>query len=205
MKEQLESVVVGALSFEHILSTSKVTRLDIAVDIIGIRIDALDLQFGGEGKSHWYYSGAGQPETGYLGIKQSDKNAPWTAYNKRKQLKETAGSGKQLYGGLSHTRLEFHAKPNKPLGELKHYPNPFTQISVAYPVAPKGVSLYAWQFFLDACQRRGHKQALALIPDGQVKGRYVKALTTAHETFWRPEKIWAVWEQSLSKHGLLPT
>ena len=130
LKEKLEDVLLGAVSFSHILATGRVTRLDIAVDLVGIRIDALDIQYKGEGKAHWYFSGSGQPETGYLGIKQSDKNAPWTAYNKRKQLKEASGGLAQLYGGLSHTRIEFHAKPNKPLAEMKLLANPFTKISM---------------------------------------------------------------------------
>ena len=203
LKDKLEGVLLGALSFSHILATGRVTRLDIAVDLVGIRIDALDIQYKGEGKSHWYFSGSGQSETGYLGIKQSDKNAPWTAYNKRKQLKETVGGPEQLYGGLSHTRIEFHAKPNKPAAGLKLLSNPFTQVSVAYPTVPKGIKPHSWQFFLDACQRRGHQNALALVPEGPTKAKYLKAMKTAHDTFWRPDKIWSSWKEVLSKSALI--
>ena len=204
LKKQLEAVLVDALDFSHVVATGTVTRLDIAVDVVGIRISDLDVRFLGEGKSHWYYSSIGQPETGYLGIKKSDKNAPWTAYNKRKQLKDTSsGGGEQLYGGLSHTRFEYHALPKKPVTDLKSVPNPFMQISVAHPIAPKGIKPYAWQFFLDACQRRGYEEALSLLPGGGLKKRYSKAMEAAHATFWRPNTIWAAWEEALSKSGLI--
>jgi hypothetical protein len=88
-------------------------------------------------KSHWYFSPSGEPETGYYGISSSPKgkkNAPFITYNKRKQLKETGSSGDdQLYDGLSHTRFEYHAEPNKKFGQLQTISNPFKQLSLAYP------------------------------------------------------------------------
>ena len=56
LKSQLESLLVGALSYAHIMAAGTVTRLDIAVDVVGIRISDLDVRFMGEGKSHWYLS-----------------------------------------------------------------------------------------------------------------------------------------------------
>jgi hypothetical protein len=87
----LENQVVGALDFKHTIETGKISRVDIAVDLVGIRIDSLDIRYFGKGKSHWYYSPSGEPETGYYGISPSPKgkkNAPYVAYNKRKELKE---------------------------------------------------------------------------------------------------------------------
>jgi hypothetical protein len=72
LKSQIESLVVGALSYAHIMATGTVTRLDIAVDVVGIRISDLDVRFMGEGKSHWYYASTGQPETGYLEPRHSN-------------------------------------------------------------------------------------------------------------------------------------
>lgn len=121
----------------------------------------------------------------------------------RQQLKDTAGgvAVAQLYGGLSHTRLEFHAKPDKPIAALKSLANPFLNISVARPTSPQGIKPHSWQFFLDACQRRGHQQALALIPEGPTKARHLKALAAAHGTFWRPTKVWDGWERRWPDQG----
>jgi hypothetical protein len=204
LKSQLEDLVIGALSYGHILFHGTVTGIDIAVDLVGVRIDDLDIRIGPPGKSHWYFSSTGQAETGYLGMKKSG-NAPWKAYNKRKHLKEVGGGDpqEQLYGGLSHTRIEYHAKPMKPFVQLGKIGNPFASISLAYPRTPKGVKPHLWQFFLDACQRRGEKAALALMPEGPLRKRYAKTLQAAHEEFWKPKLIWNAWDKALVQSGLV--
>jgi hypothetical protein len=207
LKYELENQVVGALDFKHIMETGSVSRVDIAVDVVGIRIDALDIRYLGKGKSHWYFSASGEPETGYYGISptpKGKKNAPFVTYNKRKQLKETGSSGDdELYNGLSHTRIEYHATPFKKFGQLKTIPNPFKEISLAYPRQPKGVSLHAWQFFMDACHRRGHQTAIARLPTENMKKRYNNALEAAHQRFWKPDLIWTQWLAVIEGSGLL--
>jgi hypothetical protein len=175
-----------------------VTRLDIAVDLVGIRIDDLAIRFAGEGKSHWYYSPEGEAETGYFGLKMA--NAPWKAYNKRRQLKETGTGETQLYGGLPHTRIEYRAIPKKPVPALCGYKNPFVNISLAVPAAPKGVQPHVWQFFLDACQRRGHDAAIAMLPEGKTKQTFVGTLDAAHAAFWKPDLIWKSWGETLASN-----
>ena len=212
LKTQIESLVTGPLvsddlSFDDIIAKGTVTRVDIAVDVVGIRVDKLDVRFLGDGKSHWYYSNKGQPETGYYGIKQNKKKqnspAPWITYNKRQETKDKGPEGgKQLYGGLSHTRIEFHAIQKKPFVKLGTLANPFGTISLAYPQAPKGIKPYAWAFFLDACQRRGREVALELLPEGALRKRYRQALDKAHAAFWKPDRIWASWHNSIAKTGL---
>ena len=151
MKHQLEFGGSQRSSYQHIIAAGIVTRLDIAVDLIGIRIDDLDVRYGGGGKSHWYFSQLGQVETQYFGLNATakDKNAPWSMYNKRQQLKANA-SGEppdQLFGGMSHTRLEHRAKPNKPFPKLVGLANPFVKISLAYPTPPRGFSSTFGNFF----------------------------------------------------------
>ena len=208
LKSQLESLVLDGLNFAKIIAEGTVTKLDIAVDLVGIRVDQLDVRFSGGGKSQWYHSEKGQAETGYFGIKQKKTTkqnlpAPFVSYNKRKEIKDKGTEGgKQLYGGLSHTRIEFHATPGKPFPKLAKLANPFNTISLAYPQAPNGIKPYAWAFFLDSCQRRGREAALDLLPAGQLRKRYRKALDKAHDTFWKPDQIWACWIESLLKSEL---
>jgi hypothetical protein len=73
-------------------------------------------------------------------------------------------------------------------------------ISLAVPTALKGVEPHEWQFFLDACQRRGHDAAIALLPDRKIKNTHVEALNAAHAAFWKPNLIWQSWSDAL---GLL--
>ena len=65
------------------------------------------------------------------------------------------------------------------------------------------VSIVSRRFFLDACHRRGHEQALAMIPAGALRQRYEKALQSAHTKFWKPQVIWAAWDDALLNSGLL--
>ncbi len=209
LKSEIEDLQLEGLNFDHIIQTGKVTGVDIAVDIVGIRINDLDIRYLDGGKSHWYFSELGNAETGYFGIKvtadKKNTNAPAKAYNKRKELKDKASTPMpQLYGGLSHTRIEYHAKANKPLALLaKTLKNPFSSFSIAYPTPPQGVKSHHWRFFLDSIQRRGFDAALALVPDGPGKLRHQTAVEAAHTTFWKPEAIWVEWPDAINASGLV--
>ncbi|WP_425987738.1 hypothetical protein [Afipia sp. DC4300-2b1] len=200
LKSALEGLVLDGLNFSEIAANGKITRVDIAVDIVGVGISDLLVSAEGGKKSHWYYSASGKPETGYLGMKAGDKNAKWTTYNKRQQLKDTAGN--QLYGGLPHTRIEYRATPMVPFSKLLGLDNPFLKISLAYPVIPKAAKSHEWQFFIDSCARRGQHAALGLLPDGPMKKRYEAALAAGHKTIWRPNLIWKAWEETLCRSGI---
>jgi len=136
--------------------------------------------------------------------KPHDKNAKLKAYNKRQEVKDHSTSATdQAYGGLSHTRIEYHYTTSKTFLELNTLKNPFTKISLAYPKAPKGVKPYAWTFFIDSCVRRGQPAALAMLPDGKLRNSYQKSLDAAHASFWRPGKIWQAWPDALLNSGVV--
>ncbi|TPQ31525.1 hypothetical protein C2U70_23795 [Bradyrhizobium guangdongense] len=204
LKGQLEALVLNGLSFTEVIGNGKVSRLDVAVDIVGVNLADLLVTVSTGGKQHWYISEGGKPETGYFGIKSGDKNAKWKAYNKRQQVKDTSVAPVQpAYGGLSHTRIEYGYAPGKPLSKLLNLTNRFADISVAYPQRPKGVKPYAWTFFIDSCSVRGETQALAMLPDDKIRKSYENALQASHKAFWRPEMIWKSWPRALSASGLL--
>jgi hypothetical protein len=205
LRTQLEASVLDGLSFTDIIVNGKVTRVDIAVDIVGVHLADLLVRVDSGGKQHWYLSAEGKPETGYLGIKKGDKNAKWKTYNKRQQLKDQSTAPlEQAYGGLSRTRIEYSYTTNKSFLQLNALQNRFTEISLAYPKAPKGVKPYAWTFFIDSCVRRGQTAALAMLPEGKLRKSYQNALDGAHASFWRPCKIWESWPNAISDTGLLP-
>jgi hypothetical protein len=104
----------------------------------------------------------------------------------------------QLYGGLPHTRIEFRATPKKSVPDLIKLKNPFVDISLAVPTAPKGVRPHDWLFFLDSCQRRGRNAAIAMLPQVKKKQTYAEALNAAHEAFWKPDLIWKSWSETLA-------
>lgn len=204
LKEQLEALVLNGLSFIDVIAKGKVSRLDVAVDIVGVNLADLLVTLSSGGKQHWYLSEGGKPETGYFGIKSGDKNAKWKVYNKRQQVKDTSVAPvQQAYGGLSHTRIEHGYTPGKPLSKLGNLNNRFADISVAYPQPPKGVKPYTWRFFIDSCSVRGEAEALAILPNEKTRKRYENALKASHAGFWRPDVMWQSWPWALSASGLL--
>lgn len=205
LKERLESLVANGLSYEKIISQGTVTRLDVAVDLVGIGLHDLDVSYSGTGKCHWYYSSEKKAQTGYFGVGGyvKDKSAPYIIYNKRKELAEKSKVIDSLhYNGLSHTRIEYRGKPMKSFLALENWKNPFTSISLAFPQPPEGVPPHLWQFFIDSCHRRGHQATLAMVPEGE-RALFTKGLWGAHQAFWNPHKIWMGWENALVDSGLL--
>src|SRR5208283_4759863 len=91
-------------SWADIAASAKVSRMDIAVDIVNLPIDQMVITSGKSGKSHCYYSASGMLETAYLEITSDDKSARTKLYNKGKHLE--AQKREQKYGGLPHTRIE---------------------------------------------------------------------------------------------------
>jgi hypothetical protein len=88
--------------------------------------------------------------------------------------------------------------------QLGTFKSPFTEISLAYPKAPKGAKPYAWSFFIDSCARRGQAAALEMLPKGLLRKKYQKSIEAAHDSFWRPKTIWVSWEETMNVSGLHP-
>jgi hypothetical protein len=191
------------LTYAGLLAAARVTRLDIAVDVVGARLDHLSLRVSKPGKQKWWIGEGGKHETVYFGITQHLNNAKWKSYNKRTELKDKGSSSQ--YGGLSHTRLEFTDTPNMSVNKLGKRPNPFVQVSLAYAAAypPAGVEQHNWEFFLDACLRRGEQSALAIIPHSTVREAYKQSLDKCHEAFWKPHEIWKAWPAALASCSML--
>ena len=201
LKYEIEALQVGGLNFQDIATNGKITRVDVAVDLIGIGIHDLIFRCSEGGKSHCYFSEAGQLETGYFGLKDSNKNCPWVAYDKKQQLLEL--QEELPYGGNSYTRIEYHSKLNIKLASLPAMKNPFCFFSVAYAKTPNGTPTHVWQHFLDSCRHRGVDRALELMPPGPRKALYSETLNLSHEAFWKPAVIWAAWPEAVFTSGLI--
>ena len=204
MKERLEYAFSGNYPWKAIAINCKVTRIDLAIDILNVPIDQLLISSSKAGKSHCYYSATGVLETAYLEVK-SGKAGNTYAYNKNQQLMDMKRNPK--YDGVPHTRIELRVRTSRSIVKLGALPNPFTKLNIAYPslVGKSPEQPHNWQHLLDSVRYRGRKAALALIPDDSLREAYEDALTSAQGEFWKPRKLWKKWPDILKGSGLLPT
>lgn len=179
----------------------KVTRLDVAVDIIGCSFRDLLFEFSGNGKSQWHFAEDGMPETIYFGKTKVKGPSSTSAYNKRQELKDHGSD--QKYGGVAHGRVERRMFPQRAFITLDNLKNPFLEIA-PFPIripAPKNVPDYVWRLFLETMRVRGRGYALSLMPEF-MRHDLEDAINHAEKDFWRPSTLWQHWPEQLARTGL---
>lgn len=203
LRDRLEEVLPGNHPWKAIATGCKVTRIDVAVDVLKAPIDQLVIWSAKSGKSHCYYSASGVLETAYLEVK-SGKAGTTTAYNKGQQLIDKKRDPK--FGDVPHTRIEVHVKTARSIVKLAGLPNPFGKLQVGYPalVGTPPEQWHHWRHFLDSVRFRGEAAALSMIESGELRQAYASGLKAAQDEFWKPSKLWLTWPEVLTKSGLLP-
>lgn len=212
LRLRIESILCNNYPWQDIAAKGRVTRIDIAVDIIGTYADIDSLQAmeapqatkAIPGKKWGFYASSGETETIYLGVKGKGKLAPIILYNKAQQLTDT--NSPPMYGNCPHIRVEVRKTPQCSITSLLSMKNPLLDVSIIdsfQPVTPPETP-HAWRFFLDCCHLRGKEHALSLLPSEELREAYAKALKTAEHKLWRPEKLWEKWSIVMERSGLLP-
>lgn len=205
LKEQLGIILLNQHSWADIAASGRVTRMDVAVDIVNLPIDQMVIASDKQGKSHCYYSATGMLETAYLEITKDNESAKTKLYNKGEHLE--AQKREQKYGDKPHTRIEVRIDGTKfPVAKLWKLKNPLAHLFVTYP-APSVLPPEAphhWRFFLDGLRVRGREAALSLLPTDTLKGEYEVALDACAKIIWRPDTLWTYWPTVLQGYGLLP-
>lgn len=190
----IENLVPNGLTFAKILAHGRITRVDLAIDVVGIKPDQLYVSSSAGGTSHFYVNES-EMQSVYVGMKKTvkNKNCPVVLYNKRKQSKEAGGNAP--YGGASCSRIERRLKPGKGILDLIFSKgNPFSEISACFPIkAPAGIKSFDWKFFICACICWGEERALDQVTCEKRKYKYEAALQKARGDFWNPEKLWNSW------------
>ena len=199
-REQFHEFMFTAISFPQVIEVAKVTRLDLAVDVIGVQIGELLLELRKPGKWHAYHAEDGLMETIYLGIKSKSNSTRW-AYDKLKQLEETGAT--PLHGTADHTRIEARCKTMRTVMELQKLNNPLSKLRVLFPsVGKPPEEPHHWRLFVDSCRHRGIANALALIPK-PVREAYAVTLEGTMKHIWRSDKLWETWPDVIASSGLL--
>lgn len=209
LRDQLVQVFFEWHPWSAIAVNCKVTRLDIAVDLVGVRTADLIIEQvvqhakAKPGKKWCYFSPSGVLETANLGFKKGQP-VPIIIYDKAQELTDKGGT--PIYGGAAHARVERRMQPNRSIASLAKMKNPLMGVVIIDPTKPiiPPETPHAWTFFLDSCRMRGRKAALSLLSAQDIPAAYVEALKTADRHVWRPGKLWTKWPEALKKSGLLP-
>ena len=210
-REHLYETLVDKCPWEALAQGCRVTRLDIAIDLLGVQVKDLIVATQNKKfayKRRAYFSASGALETLYPVFRKEGVLAPLCVYNKAQELSDTGAS--PIYGSLPHTRIEarlngqnLHGKALTALHKIK---NPFLGLGVIDPtgsISPPE-TMHAWSYFLDSCRVRGKEEALKMLPTNELRVAYDKAFAEADRNLWKPEKIWKHWPKVLQSSGLLP-
>ncbi|PIU06538.1 MAG: hypothetical protein COT28_21735 [Methylobacterium sp. CG08_land_8_20_14_0_20_71_15] len=190
----MDSVVPDG--WEYVVTNGHVTRIDVAVDVTGVRIgDLLCLPKQGLTSTTWGVDGHAQ--TIHLGKKGNQTSI----YNvKAKRLTK-----KQKWTGPTKIRIErrlrnpeFHG-----LADLAKLANPFAGLVMTKPLPPPapGMKTWEWAMFGDSVQVRGLTAALALLPKER-RLKYRAYLKSHPQPWWQPADLWEHWQEIVEESRL---
>lgn len=201
-KELFFELSYTEFSWADVFKLGRVTRLDVAIDMINAPTSDLLIISHVPGKSHVYFGLGGNVETSYVGLKKPVKASDQKVYNKlQEEIDKKIEPG---YGGVFNTRVEITLNvANQKLSNLEGIKNLLKRVTVIHPgEPPEDEDPLLWTLYLDSCRLRGIDNATALIPKAIGKN-FQAQLEKAGKQTWQPEKIWSRWAKALEETGLL--
>jgi hypothetical protein len=190
----ISAVMLRPAKFDQLLADAKVTRLDVALDVPGIRPDDCLWEL----KKGVYRSSiikGGTPETLYLGNLKAAKGGI-RIYDKGAEMDVPS---------LKLTRIERVYKNSKlRLCDLTDLPNVFHTLScldanaAMAGLGTAGVPPMYRPFLHDACAYRGLAAALNRIESASLRTKLMKAISSSVPAFWDLDAIWAGWPAAVA-------
>jgi hypothetical protein len=180
----------------RIFADAKVTRIDVAADIRGVKLDDLEVA---DRRAHWsqlVFDDHGERLTYYFG--KSGAKSQAKAYNKRREIKQKTGTDI----GFELTRFETTCRSNhRPFKGLADLDNPLSRFRIA-DLTKIGWSQFGWlgSLIQDSFRKRGCHGTLKLLPPIQ-RSKVRAALESPTPAWWDPALLWSSWPSVLS--GLL--
>ena len=166
-----------------------ISRLDVAVDLVGVRMTKLKIVPPKAVVSQTWNSPKGKLLTYQWG---KPKGSYTQIYNKTAEM---AARGVPV-SGPQVTRFERRLKQPacKWLTKLADLENPFAGfvLTTTMPEAPDDGPAYVWPLFCDSVSVRGLHAALQLLPEHK-RPVYKKQFAQAAPDWWGPDAIWAHW------------
>lgn len=197
-----DNIPLGALVHD-----ARVTRLDIAIDILNLLPADIYVR-AKKTKKIWI---AIDPDSGvetsyYYWKTQKDFFGPTSPadlviYDKGRQL--DAMKQERLYGNLPHTRIELRLrKASKPLS-LPGLKWPFKEITFRRGVVFEPImDQRLWSLFLDSVRYRGLEPAGALLPEDLTKGKTLDPDKHAPTDIVREKDVWPFWHEAIERAHL---
>jgi hypothetical protein len=183
----LSDVIEGG--WQAFIKEGRVSRLDVAVDLVGVRMTKLKMVPPKAVVSQTWSSSKGKLQTFQWG----KPNGSYTQiYNKTAEMEArgVAVSGPQI--------VRFERRPKDPafksLAKLAELENPFAGfvLTTTLPEAPQDGPAYVWPLFCDSVGVRGLLAALQLLPEHK-RPIFKKQFASAAPEWWNPDAIWAQW------------
>jgi hypothetical protein len=200
LNEALHYFSLGNIEYSNLVKYGKVTRLDIAVDLVNIGIDQMVLSTAKLGKTIRFYGLTDKLETVYLAAKKGGGSRLY-AYDRRQRMLDC--DSEPEHGETPCTRIEVQTKSQKPIVELPELSNRLDVIDVRdLAVSEYPEEEYHWSLFEESCRYRGVDGALSFFPE-DVRNSYVAALANEQSEIWRSDKLWSYWPEVVEKSGLL--
>lgn len=171
----------------QLLRDSVFTRVDHALDIPGLSVDAILARSRGA-RAHGIYSNPrGTPETQYLGKTKSNQSVVYT---------KNTDDGPML-------RTERRTHPGCHGSELQFLPNPFRVIQMVHTdsLRPLLTGMIPDQFF-DSVRVRGFTHVLATLPPAQRRAIKAVLRDPAKSLLPSMDEVWRTWPDVLKSSGL---
>ncbi len=198
----------GPFQFETFIEHARVTRIDIAVDLVGVQVADLLVRHKKQGKRSYYVGKAGVIETLYVHRGKTKTkpsgNVVLTAYDR---CAERLSKGKVgPYGLADVTRIEVTKLPKKPnnyLHKLAHMADPFADIAVGYAPEQIASNFDIWRQYIGLRRTQPHEQVANLLSlSADTAKSFASAFDVPHANLVMAKSNWESWQHGLSKTGL---
>ena len=197
---KLEEIMCSPPNFDEFLLAAKVTQLDLAIDIEGVRPDDCAWELP-KASYRNNIMRAGKLQTQDLGSNKTAKT--------KGQVRIYDKGAEMGLPGLAITRVERVVKAgNLQFNELSALSNVFTGLK-CYDVraalgkpGPKGVPLVPLEYrsmIHDACAHRGLNAAIGLFTSDQLRRAVKTAVVSTVPAFWDPAAIWEGWQAAIEQ------
>lgn len=199
-RAMLPHLTHNAVGWNSLGTTGRVTRVDVAVDLVNIGLDDILIRTVQLGKTMNYFGKDGQSETKYMNV--SKKGSKSYVYDRKVRLVEAKKASE--FGEAKYIRTEVRIVPECALSDLAKLQNKLTKIEFfdfEAPTPPENI--YHWKHFQDSCRYRGFEGALQAFPP-ELRKAYEKAVADVAGGLWQPENLWTSWPSVVSNSGLWP-
>lgn len=191
-------------SYGDFLRASKITHMELNVDILGAR--PYDMEVTGltdnkakPVKSHVYVGKTGRAETIYPKHKAGKSSTEYVYDKKRERL----DAGKQpIYGDVLHGRVECRLE-GQAFDALEKGKNRFGRLAIRALDRKKFSDLdYPQKLFVRLALEQSVDRALKLIPD-DLKPQFRKTYNDVMVDIWDAKKLWGYWLETVKTSPFL--